>query len=92
MSDASFKTDWTQRNWFPILLGKQHICDFWFQHDHDPDLKSAFPEVREWLAANCRYRWEMQFGKGYERGSLTHHCRVIFRAKADAALFKMIWT
>lgn len=92
MIDATFDTDTTQKNWYPISVPQQHIpSDFFFQHQHDPDLKTALPEIRTWLAGNCRYRWEMQFAKGFD-GGVIHYCRVIFRAKIDAALFKMIWT
>jgi hypothetical protein len=85
-----FRTDPLFKNWFAV-----EVRDDLFTQ------QALSPELEEWLADNVRLPWDAQFSNGMvsdgdRHGDVSYvtkpFCRVMFRAKRDATLFKLFWS
>jgi rhodanese-related sulfurtransferase len=71
------------KNWHVVSVPRENFC-----------AGKLAPPVREWIAANTRLSFAAQFTNTISDSTKTEtvfHCRVLFRSRKDAALFRMFW-
>jgi hypothetical protein len=81
-----FPADPLLKNWFIVDVPPAYFAD-----------KALKSEVVAWLLGSSKLGWLVQFGNGWRRDAsgqssfTVNFCRVLFRTRSDAALFKMFW-